>query len=217
MADLLVVIRTGTTDYDLQGRIRGNLGIPLSAAGRLAAETSASELAAAPPDVLYTSASRAAADTAALVGARLGLPPRRQAGLDDLDLGLWQGMLVADLRRRQPRLVRHWEEDPWSVVPPGGEPLSRARERVATAIRTILDRHPGRRVAVVVPQPIDRMVCALFAGAAPGNLWDVADGGTAVTRLAIRRPIPAEGSARRAWTTLFAAATSRGGYRIAQG
>lgn len=185
MADLLVVVRAGTTEYDLQGRIRGNLDMPLTATGRAAAEASARELAAAPPTALYSSPSASAVATAAVIGASLGLVPRRVGALADLDLGLWQGMLVADIRRRQPRLARHWEEDPWTVVPPDGEPLDRARDRVAAAVDTILARHPGGRVAVVVPQPLDRIVRAVVSGAAVGDLWDVADQGTTVARFVV--------------------------------
>jgi broad specificity phosphatase PhoE len=54
MADLLVVIRTGPTDYDLQGRIRGNLNIPLAPAGLAAARDTCRDLAAAPPVALYS-------------------------------------------------------------------------------------------------------------------------------------------------------------------
>jgi len=47
MADFLVAIRSGATDYDLQGRIRGTLDIPLCGEGAAAAERDAADLAAA--------------------------------------------------------------------------------------------------------------------------------------------------------------------------
>ena len=137
MADLLVVIRSGATDYDLQGRISGNLDIPLTPAGIAAASETARHLAAAPPVALYTSPTTCAIETADVIGDRLHLVPRRVPHLVGLDLGLWQGMLVSEIRRRQPRLARHWEEDPWTVVPPDGEPLSAARDRIAQAIGKI--------------------------------------------------------------------------------
>ena len=121
MADLLVVVRAGTTDFDLQGRIRGNLDIPLSPGGAVAALTAAHELSAAPPLALYTSTAACAMETATIVAAALRLPPRRVPNLPNIDQGLWQGMLVEEIRRRQPRLAWHWEADPWKVAPPDGE------------------------------------------------------------------------------------------------
>lgn len=201
MAELLVV-RAGTTDYDVQGRIRGNLDLPLTAAGRDAAAAAAIRLAASPPAVIYASPTRCATETAAIIGRLLGIVPRRAAGLEGLDLGLWQGMLVTELRRRQPRLARHWEEDPWTVVPPEGECPSAARSRVGAAIASLVARHPRERLAVVVPQPLDRVIAAWMGGSAPGDLWTVAGDddvvasfGVGQTRSPRRFPFPERGGA----------------------
>jgi broad specificity phosphatase PhoE len=178
MADFLVVIRSGATDYDLQGRIRGTLDIPLSPEGAAAAERDAATLAAAsvaqPIDALYASASASATETARIVGRALGLRPRSATGLENLDQGLWQGMLVDDIRRKQPRLYRQWQDNPWSVSPPEGELLEDACGRVEDALVRILKRHAEGRVAVVVPSPLDQIVRWLVAGESIGDLWSCA-------------------------------------------
>ena len=219
MADLLVVIRTGPTDYDLQGRIRGNLDIPLAPAGLAAARDTCRDLAAAPPVALYTSPTICAVETAELIGASLGLVPRRVPLLVGLDLGLWQGMLVSEIRRRQPRLARQWEEDPWRVVPPDGEPLAAARDRINQAIGKIVARHAGERVAVVVPQPLDRIILALMTGEPAGDLWEVSASGDAAVELPVA-PLPARPSLTAAGVGLLAGAsalaTLRGRLGLAQ-
>ena len=207
MADLLVVIRSGTTDYDLQGRIRGNLNIPLAPAGIAAAEAAARHLSAALPVALYTSPTRCSVETADVIGAATSQVPRRVPSLAGLDLGLWQGMLVSEIRRRQPRLARHWEEDPWTVVPPDGEPLAAARDRIASAIGKILSRHPEGPVAVVVPAPIDRIIREVIAGEPAGDLWQIADTAPAVVELHVALP-PPRSSLTAAGISLLAGATS---------
>jgi broad specificity phosphatase PhoE len=207
MADLLVVIRSGTTDYDLQGRIRGNLNIPLAPAGIAAAEAAARHVSAALPVALYTSPTRCSVETADLIGAATSLVPRRVPSLAGLDLGLWQGMLVSEIRRRQPRLARHWEEDPWTVVPPDGEPLAAARDRIAAAIGKILSRHPEGPVAAVVPAPIDRIIREVIAGEPAGDLWQIADTAPAVVELRVALP-PTRGSLTAVGISLLAGATS---------
>jgi probable phosphoglycerate mutase len=207
MADLLVVIRSGTTDYDLQGRIRGNLNIPLAPAGIAAAEAAARHVSAALPVALYTSPTRCSVETADLIGAATSLVPRRVPSLAGLDLGLWQGMLVSEIRRRQPRLARHWEEDPWTVVPPDGEPLAAARDRIAAAIGKILSRHPEGPVAVVVPAPIDRIIREVISGEPAGDLWQIADTAPAVVELHVALP-PTRGSLTAVGISLLAGATS---------
>jgi broad specificity phosphatase PhoE len=207
MADLLVVIRSGTTDYDLQGRIRGNLNIPLAPAGIAAAEAAARHVSVALPVALYTSPTRCSVETADLIGAATSLVPRRVPSLAGLDLGLWQGMLVSEIRRRQPRLARHWEEDPWTVVPPDGEPLAAARDRIAAAIGKILSRHPEGPVAVVVPAPIDRIIREVISGEPAGDLWQIADTTPAVVELRVALP-PTRGSLTAVGISLLAGATS---------
>ena len=168
----LLVIRSGATEYDLLGRIRGTLDIPLSNVGIAEAEAAAKQLAASPPDAIYMADGACAEETAAIIGRLLGIRPRSLADLDNLDQGLWQGMLVEEIRRRQPRLARQWEENPWAVMPPEGEPLDEACDRVEAVLERILKRHPSGRVAVVVPHPLDRIIRWIVAGDPLGDLWD---------------------------------------------
>ncbi|MGI9178405.1 MAG: histidine phosphatase family protein, partial [Pirellulales bacterium] len=99
------------------------------------------------------------------------LKPRRAANLANLDLGLWQGRLVAEIRETQPRLHRQWQDNPWSVAPPEGELLEEACERAEEALEKVCRRHPTGRIAVVVPQPLDAIVRWLVSGRSMGDLW----------------------------------------------
>lgn len=173
MPDHLILIRAGVTDYDLQKRIRGTLDLPLCAAGIAEAEHAGTMLAPAPPAVLYAAQARCATETAGIVARHSGLRPRRVAGLANLDMGLWQGMLVDDIRRKQPRLHRQWQDNPWAVAPPEGELLDDACERVERALEKILRRHDAGSVALVVPHPLDRIVGWMVSGRSMGDLWSL--------------------------------------------
>jgi broad specificity phosphatase PhoE len=188
MADFLVVIRSGATDYDLQGRIRGTLDIPLCAEGIADAERAAAKLATPSADgstitAIYTSSAACAVETASIVGRALGLRPRIAAELENLDQGLWQGMLVEDLRRKQPRLYRQWQDNPWSVSPPEGELLEEACGRVEDALVKLLKRHADGRIALVVPPPLDQIIRWLVAGESIGDLWSLDAGQSAVAEI----------------------------------
>ena len=171
MPDHLIVIRAGASDYDLNGRIRGTLAMPLAESGVAEGRRAAMLLAAAPAESLYSSTDACASETARLVGAACGLRPRRIAHLGNLDQGLWQGMLVEEIRAKQPRLYRQWQDNPWAVAPPEGELLEDACVRVETALETLVRRHPRGRIALVVPQPLDQVVRWLVSGESMGDLW----------------------------------------------
>jgi broad specificity phosphatase PhoE len=170
MPDSLIVIRAGATDYELQGRIRGTLDVPLCAAGEEEARQAAGLLPIG-PRALYTSRELSALDTSRIVGGRAGLKPRILDGLHNLDQGLWQGLLVDEIRRKQPRLYRQWQDNPWSVAPPEGELLEDACERVERSLEHIHRRHARGLVALVVSDPLDRIVRWLVAGESMGDLW----------------------------------------------
>ncbi|MFM7293074.1 MAG: histidine phosphatase family protein [Planctomycetia bacterium] len=169
--DSLIVIRAGATDYEQQGRIRGAVDIPLCAAGIAEAEHAAALLTGQPVVALYTAKEGCAVETGRIIGQALGLKPRGVADLQNLHQGLWQGMLVEEIRRKQPRLYRQWQDNPWAVAPPEGELLEEACERVEAAIERLFRRHGEGRVALVVPEPIDRIVRWLVAGESMGDLW----------------------------------------------
>lgn len=171
MPDHLILIRAGVTDYDVQGRIRGTLDLPLCTAGSAEAERVAARLARGAPEALYVADARCATETADIVGRACRLRPRRVAGLADLDMGLWQGLLVDDIRRKQPRLHRQWQDNPWTVAPPEGELLEEACERVERALGKIVRRHASGRIALVVPHPLDRIVRWIVSGRPLGDLW----------------------------------------------
>ena len=185
MADSLVVIRSGATDYDLQGRIRGTLDIPLSAEGLAEAKAAAAAVAVAPPEAIYAAPDGCSLDTGRHVARACGLRLTRLPDLANLDQGLWQGMRVDDLRVKQPRLYRQWQDNPWAVSPPEGELLEDACARVEAALERMLRRHPAGRVAVVVPAPLDQIVRWLTAGESLGDLWGRGPAESAVVRVPI--------------------------------
>jgi len=171
MPDSLIVIRAGATDFELQGRIRGAVDIPLCPAGVAEAEHAATLLTGSPAVAIYTAEERCAVETGHIVGGVVGLKPRAMPQLHNLDQGLWQGLLVEDIRRKQPRLYRQWQDNPWAVAPPDGELLEEACDRVEGALEKILRRHARGRVVLVVPGPLDRIVRWIVAGESMGDLW----------------------------------------------
>lgn len=172
MPDHLIVIRSASTDYELQGRIRGSLDIPPSAEGLAEAEAVADRLAENIPEAIYSAPTECGMATARIIGGRFGVTPKPLDDLANIDLGLWQGKLVDEIRRLQPTVHRQWQEDPWSIAPPEGEFLEEARSRVEEALERIAKRHPTGRVAIVVPFPIDSLVRWLVAGEPLGDLWE---------------------------------------------
>ncbi len=167
-----VLIRPGSTDFDEQGRIQGTLNIPLSARGVATATRIAAELQGQGLSTLYSAPCQSAWQTASLIGKSLGLKPKKLDKLRNINHGLWQGMLIDEVKHKQPTVYRQWQETPSIVCPPEGEMLAEAQERVEAAFAKLLRKHREGVVGLVVREPLASLVRGWLTRAAVGNLWN---------------------------------------------
>ena len=93
------------------------------------------------------------------MGKALGLKPRRIEELRNLDQGLWQGLQIEEIKRRNSKLFRQWIDDPQTICPPQGETVSSALERVRAAFKPLVRRHQeGEAFGLVVCEPLARLI-----------------------------------------------------------
>jgi probable phosphoglycerate mutase len=167
----IVLIRPGSTDYDEQGRIKGTLDVPLSKNGTHQAERTAFELNSLPLEVVYSAPCQPALETAHTVAQGSGAKVKRVERLHNLDQGLWQGKLIAEVRQTQPRVYRQYQERPETVCPPQGEMLGDAQQRVDAALTKILKKHRTGVIAIVAPEPLASLVRRFLTKGELGDLW----------------------------------------------
>src|SRR4051812_32993469 len=166
----ILLIRSGITEYDSQGRIQGTLDVPLCDEGCRQAVAMAEELAAreAPVEALYAGPCLSAQQTAEILGERLHVRPKTIKKLHNLDQGLWQGLLFDDVKSKQPKVYRQWQERPETVCPPEGETVQEASERLKRALAKITKKHKSGTIALVLARPLASVMGSLLqAGQTP--------------------------------------------------
>jgi probable phosphoglycerate mutase len=155
----VLLIRPGATEYDQQGRVQGTLDVPLCEDGRQEVEKMVEELRGQPVAALYVSPCQSAEQTAEALGAALNLKGKTIEKLQNVDQGLWQGLLVDEVKAKQPRVYRQWQEQPETVCPPQGETLGMARQRVQGALTKLLKKHKADSLlAIVSPEPLASVI-----------------------------------------------------------
>jgi len=169
----ILLIPSGTTEYECQGRIQGTLDVPLSQDGRQQVEQLTQQLSEQPIDALYAGPGRATRQTADILAKPLHLKPKTIDKLHNLDQGLWQGMLISDVKIKQPKVYRQWQEHPETVCPPNGETLQEARERLQQTLVKMAKKHKSGTVALVVAEPLIRVLRNILRDDALGDLWCV--------------------------------------------
>lgn len=174
----IVLIWPGVTEYDRQGRVQGTLDIPLSDEGRQQVKTAVKQLKSEGIKLLYASPCEAATQTAQSIAKALDLKLKVVDKLQNLDHGLWQGMLIDEVKAKQPKVYRQWQEQPENVCPPGGEMLSAVRQRVGQVLNKLTKKHKDGVVGLVVPEPLARVVAGLLRDETIDDLWRSTPGAT---------------------------------------
>jgi len=158
----VVLIRPGATVYDEQNRVQGILDIPLSERGRVEVAQLAETLVESGVGVdlaaLYCGPGESVVRTAEVVGKALGLRPKRIDELRNIDQGLWQGLQLDEIKRRNLKVFRQWLDDPVTVCPPQGETVESALERIKAALRPLIRRHHDEAIGIVVGEPIGQLI-----------------------------------------------------------
>lgn len=129
--------RHGQTAYNIEPRFQGRLAVPLDDTGREQAHDLAARAARHRWAALWCSPLARAAETAAIVGARLGLTPVPDARLAETDTGDWTDRSFAEVQAEDPGgLARFAAADPgWAF--PGGESFAEQQVRVVEALEAI--------------------------------------------------------------------------------
>jgi broad specificity phosphatase PhoE len=159
----LILVRHGETTWNAEQRIQGQLDAELSPLGREQAVRVAGFLSAEPIAAIYSSDLSRARETAAVIGAAIGVPVQLAPGFREAGFGEWEGLTVAEIRERFAEEYRLWREDAITNRPPGGETIEDLQARAVAAARAILTQRPGETVLIVAHGgPVRTLVCGLL-------------------------------------------------------
>jgi broad specificity phosphatase PhoE len=167
----ILIIHPGCTDYDEQERIQGSLDIPLSQRGNNEVVLLIEQLQDQQIEMIYAPPCQPAEQTASAIAGKLKIKFKKLDRLQNLDQGLWEGMLIEDVKLKQPKVYKQWQEQPENVCPPGGEMLCEAAERVRVTMTKLLKKHKSGTIAIVTPEPLASLLRHFISNEELGDLW----------------------------------------------
>ena len=148
-ATRVLAIRHGETDWNVDGRIQGQLDVALNAMGRWQVHRLALAVADEGIAAVYASDLLRAFETAQAVARGCGQAVVTDAGLRERSFGVFEGLSFAEVRQRWPEQSERWRRRDAEFGPPGGETLNRFYERSIAAATRLAARHPGQTIALV--------------------------------------------------------------------
>lgn len=143
----LYLIRHGETKWNEEGRLQGQMDIPLNENGRKLARLTGEGLKDLPFDHIYVSPLCRAKETGGLVFAGRGIPQTEDDRLKEIDFGPWEGHVVSTL----PESYNNFFHAPDKyAAPEGAESLPHLISREMDFIRDVLVPASDRYVRVAV-------------------------------------------------------------------
>jgi probable phosphoglycerate mutase len=111
--------------------------------------------------------------TARIIASTIDRPLKRVEGLEEVDLGMWQGVRVGELKHRHHRVFAVWKNSPLAVLPPGGEWLADAYDRLVAALEGLfLQLGKSASIAVVVPPMAHGLLVCYLKDTGPRKFWE---------------------------------------------
>lgn len=164
---MIYLLRHGQTNYNHEGRMQGQLESVLTPLGEAQVQAMADVLKAHlenPNDwrILASPLARTR-QSAAIVGASLGLPVEIEPALVEVGVGRWEGQLYADLRISHPEAFARPD---WYFQAPGGERFDDLTGRIDPWF-TGLPPEPERRLIVVCHGVSGSFVRRAYLGLVP--------------------------------------------------
>lgn len=165
----------GKSLWDVEARLQGQIDVPLAQGQVLSVENDCGQIKDRGINVIYSGMGQASMETAQLVGDRLGIAPQKHSGLNNINLGLWQGLLAVELKQRHPRVYRKWKNNPDAVASPEGESLPEVAQRLGQLLAVINKKHPDDVVLLVASRLVAGTLLCVAGGRPLGEAWKVTD------------------------------------------
>lgn len=139
----LFLIRHGQTDWNIKGKIQGSCDIELNVTGIKQAEELSSKILKDKYKFskIYSSLQRRAVKTAEILSKVTNVEYISMKGLEEINLGEWQGLSWAEVKEKYPAEYKEWYINRRYTKPPKGESYQDMLQRVLISIHKIIDEN----------------------------------------------------------------------------
>jgi 2,3-bisphosphoglycerate-dependent phosphoglycerate mutase len=145
----VLAIRHGETAWNVDGRIQGQLDVPLNDTGRWQVHRLALAVSDESISAIHASDLLRAFETAEAVARGAGQPITTDTGLRERGFGIFEGLSYAEVTQRWPDQAERWRKRDPDFSPEGGESLRQFSERAVGSVARIAALYPGQTIAVV--------------------------------------------------------------------
>lgn len=180
-----VLVRHGQTSWNKDERFRGRVDIELDETGLEQARLAAGRITEWQISAVYSGPLKRAKSTAQCIAERFGLSVVTLEGLNDMNFGQWEGLLVSEVREKHAKLFDEWRHSPEHFAVPGGESLGDVGRRVVKTVDELALKHEGETIALVSHRVVCKVLLCHLLGLDNSNFWKIAQDSTAINAFEI--------------------------------
>ena len=176
----ITIIRHGESRGNVARRIQGKGDYPLTAKGKAQAKKVATWLSKHDIDLIYSSPSSRALDTATAIGKATGIPVITDDRLRPIDLGVLEGLPMEGL---DPKNDRMWQKvkDMKNTHAHGGESVNDVIKRAEKFVHEITRQHAEQHVCIVTHNMTKRALVKILLNIPTHELANLRFPNTAVS------------------------------------
>jgi len=157
-ATRLCLVRHGETAWNAEGRVQGQVDVPLSAVGLAQARAVAAALAGERFAAIYSSDLTRVRQTAEPAAGRLGLPLALDAALRERHYGMFERHTYVEVRERYPAEYARFRDKDLDFDFVSGESLRAFAARALACVAALVERHAGESILVFTHGGVLEMV-----------------------------------------------------------
>lgn len=141
--------RHGETEWNTQHKFQGHGNSELTDKGILGAELLANRIEEIDIDCIAASPLKRAYETAKILKGKRDIELITHQGLKEINVGDFEGMSYADIKRESTELINFIEEDPFNNPYPNGENLMEFYNRVKSAFFELVEKYRNKTILIV--------------------------------------------------------------------
>jgi broad specificity phosphatase PhoE len=168
----IYLVRHGETEQSTEEIFRGKKDISLNKTGKKQAEKIGSYFADKDIIQILTSPLLRARQTAKEIGKVTHIQAQEVEGFSDMDLGVWEGLPLREVKRRYPEDFEIWRKSPHKLLLKAGESLADVRRRVVNVLKRTLSNESSN-IVLVTHRVICKIIVLHLLQVSNSHFWDM--------------------------------------------
>ena len=172
----LYLARHGETQWNKVKRFQGQFDSELTPLGKQQSSELAQNVKHQPLDFIVTSTLGRAIATSEICQQLINIPSHTNAGLDERNLGQWQGQYISDLKSEA--IYNEVLHELTNTAPKDGESAISCGQRIYKAVEDIAQQFPSKHILIICHGEALRCFLSYLGQTLTGNAYDLFSNGS---------------------------------------